>query len=171
MTAGGPDDALLVLYDDNAGVPGTLLAYTATFIVCVAPAAWYTGNIAFNAAGGAITDITLGGGTYWISAHSHWGGGFAGDWYYDEQGFLGGSAGVFDGTTWSAESADIAFEIVSNSFATLRVLNIGDDEDEDQIKKMIFVRGAIIPGTDDDGNDIGVQVVATAKAGNDDLVV
>ena len=61
MTGGGPQDALFALYDDNAGVPGNLLAYTAEFVVGVAPAAWYTGNIAFNAAGGAITDITLGG--------------------------------------------------------------------------------------------------------------
>ncbi len=170
MTGGGPRDALFALYDDNAGVPGNLLAYTASFVVGVAPAAWYTGNIAFNAGGGAIADIALGAGTYWISTLARWAGGFVGDWYYDDQGFVDGSASVYGGAVWSAEAADIPFEIIVNSFAALRVLDIGDDEDEDQVKKKFIVKGAVYPSTDAEGNEVPVQIKVSVEEDSDELV-
>ncbi len=169
MTAGGARDALFALYDDVAGVPTNLLAYTAGFVVGVAPAAWYSDNIAFNPAGGAIASIVLGAGTYWISVLSRYGGGFTGEWYYDQQNDSGGASSLEGGGGWAAVTDDTAYEIVTSAFATQRVLNISDDEDEDQIRKKIVVKGAVYPGTVD-GDETPSQVKASIENDSNELV-
>ncbi len=90
-------------------------------------------------------------------------------------GYADGAAGVYDGAAWALEDAggdgaDHPFEISSNSFATLRVLDIGDDEDEDQVKKMFIVKGAVFPEVDGEGNEITAQVKVTVQVDTDDLV-
>lgn len=90
-------------------------------------------------------------------------------------GYADGVAGVFDGAVWAAEDAggdgaDHPFEIIINSFATLRVLNIGDDEDEDQVKKRIVVRGASVPDRDAEDNVISRQITETNEESSNDLV-
>ncbi len=89
--------------------------------------------------------------------------------------FPDGVAGVFDGTVWTAEDAggngaDHPFAIDTITFAALRVLDIADEEDEDQVKKQFTVLGAVIPSTDAEGNEINTQITQTVEVGSDDLV-
>ncbi len=89
-------------------------------------------------------------------------------------GYADGVAGVYGSVSWLAEDAggdgaDHPFEIITNSFAALRMLDIGDDEDEDQIKKKFTVRGAVYPDTNDDG-DFQAQVKQTVAIDSDELV-
>jgi hypothetical protein len=65
----------IALYTDVAGVPTTLLAYTAD-LTANTTAQWHTSAVAFDAAGAAITTVTLAAGTYWVSIHVNGGGGF-----------------------------------------------------------------------------------------------
>jgi hypothetical protein len=77
----------LVIYDDDGGAPGNLVAYTADITVSASGSPdWWSGDIAFNAAAGAISDIDLAGGDYWIAVMSRGGGGFTFTWYYDGSG-------------------------------------------------------------------------------------
>lgn len=85
------------------------------------------------------------------------------------QGYAGGVASVFDGTTWTAEAADIPFDVVTNSFAALRVLDIGDEVDEDQIKKKIIVRGAVYPSLEN-GDEVQAQITDSVSTDRDDIV-
>lgn len=98
---------------------------------------------------------------------------------YYEIGFDGtptypdGVASVFDSGagTWSASGGDHAFEVVTRSLAVLRLLDIGDDEDEDQVKKKIIVRGATLTSTDVEGNETQTQIEEEAITLVDDLAV
>ena len=87
-------------------------------------------------------------------------------------GFAGGIANVFDGASWSADGGDLTFEIVTIGLPTLRLLNIADDEDENQVKKEAIVHGATVPSTtastiDDPGGD-ETQTQITANRHTDD---
>lgn len=86
-------------------------------------------------------------------------------------GYADGIANVYDGAAWAADAGDHPFEVVIDVFPTLRVINISDDEDEDQVKKEVIVRGATLPGTDAEGNEIQTQITATRFTESDDLVL
>jgi len=67
----------ICVYSDVAGVPTTLLAYTAD-ITATTTAAWQTSAVAFDGAGAAITSLDLASGsTYWVTIHVNGGGGFS----------------------------------------------------------------------------------------------
>lgn len=85
--------------------------------------------------------------------------------------YAGGVASEFDSGagTWSASSGDLAFEVVTRSLAVLRLLDIGDDEDEDQVKKKVIVRGATLTDTDLEGNETQTQIEQEAITLSDDL--
>ena len=93
-------------------------------------------------------------------------------------GYAGGIANVYDsgGGTWGAGGGDLAFEIEHVVFPTLRLLGIADDEDEDQIKKEVIVRGATVPSTtpasgdDPGGDETQVQITAQRHTDSNDLV-
>jgi hypothetical protein len=77
--------------------------------------------------------------------------------------YAGGGASVFDGATWTASAGTaISFEITSRVYPALRILDISDDENEDQVKKKVYVRGAtlshIVVGGPDAGSEVQVQI-------------
>lgn len=170
-------DVRFALYDDNAGAPGNLLAYTASFAVNTTPQ-WWSAGIAFDDVGGGIADIALGAGDYWITIFSRGGGGFTFTWYFDEVGYAGGIANVYDSGagTWGAGGGDLAFEVDHYAFPALRLLNISDDEDEDQVKKQVLVQGAVVPSTtpasgdDPGGDETQTQITAERHTDSNDLV-
>lgn len=86
-------------------------------------------------------------------------------------GYADGAASVFNGTTWSAVAGDTAFEAVVRTYPQLRILDIGDDEDEDQVKKKVYVKGAVIIGADAEGNATETQISAEALTYDDSLAV
>lgn len=88
-------EAKFAIYTDNAGAPGSLVAYTDPVVVNTTPQ-WWTANIAYDAAGSPISGIDLTGGTYWISIFSRGGGGFTFTWYYD----TGGTSYDANPNTW-----------------------------------------------------------------------
>lgn len=86
-------------------------------------------------------------------------------------GYTGGAPARFNGTIWVAVTGDHPFTAATTAFATGRITNISDDEDEDQVKKRVTVRGAAIIALDTEGNEITTQVEQTASTQSDDLVV
>jgi hypothetical protein len=86
-------------------------------------------------------------------------------------GYAGGAPAVYNGATWSAVAGDYVFTATARAFASGRIVNIADDEDEDQVKKRVTVRGAAIVSTDAEGNEITTQIEQTASTQSDDLVV
>jgi hypothetical protein len=93
-------------------------------------------------------------------------------------GYADGIANVYDSGagTWGAGGGDLAFEVEHTAFPALRLLDIADDEDEDQVKKQAIVRGATVPSTTPaSGDDLGgdetqVQITAERHTDSDDLV-
>ena len=87
--------------------------------------------------------------------------------------YAGGVSSVFDsgGGGWSSTVGDHAFEVVTRALAVLRLLDIGDDEDEDQVKKKVIVRGATLTSTDVEGNETQTQIEEEAITLSDDLAV
>lgn len=91
-------------------------------------------------------------------------------------GYAGGVANIFDGATWSAAGGDLVFSVRQSAFPTLRILDIADDEDEDQVKKQVIVRGATVPSTtpvsgdDPGGDETQTQITAERHTDSDDLV-
>lgn len=88
-------------------------------------------------------------------------------------GYANGAPGVYNSgsATWSAVAGDYAFNTVTTTFAALRLLDIGSDEDEDQVKKQVKVAGAVLTSTDIEGNSTQAQVVGESHIVSDDLVV
>lgn len=91
-------------------------------------------------------------------------------------GYADGIANVYNGAAWAAGGGDLCFEVVSAEFPRLRLLDIEDDEDEDQVKKEAIVRGAtlesVTPAVGDDpgGDVIQEQITATRFTDSDDLI-
>lgn len=93
-------------------------------------------------------------------------------------GYAGGVANVYDSGagTWGAGGGDLAFEVDHYAFPTLRLLDIADDEDEDQVKKHVLVRGTMVPSTtpasgdDPGGDETQVQIKAERHTDRNDLV-
>lgn len=91
-------------------------------------------------------------------------------------GYAAGIANVYDGATWAAGGGDLAFEVEHSALPTLRLLDIAGDEDEDQVKKQVVVRGASVAGVtlpsgDDPGGDATqTQITAERHTDRDDVV-
>jgi len=99
-------------------------------------------------------------------------------------GYAAGEPAVYDssGGTWSTiGSGDYVFTTVTTTFSALRLLDIGDDEDDDQVKKQVIVHGAtlsgdtatgrtLLGGFDAEGNVISTQVYGEDHIVSDDLV-
>ncbi|KKL64077.1 hypothetical protein LCGC14_2168670, partial [marine sediment metagenome] len=89
-------------------------------------------------------------------------------------GYAGGVPAVYTGAAWAAVGGDYVFTAVARAFASGRIVNIADDEDEDQVKKRVTVRGAAISSdanVDAEGNQITTQIQESARTQSDDLVV
>ncbi len=89
-------------------------------------------------------------------------------------GYAGGAPSVYDGASWASGTGDFVFIAVTRVFASGRIVNIADDEDEDQVKKRVTVRGAAISSdanVDAEGNQITTQIQESARTLSDDLVV
>ena len=92
-------------------------------------------------------------------------------------GYAGGVANVYDSGagTWGAGGGDLAFEVEHVSFPALRLLDIADDEDEDQVKKQVLVRGTMVPSTtpasgdDPGGDETSTQITGERHTDSDDL--
>ena len=96
-------------------------------------------------------------------------------------GYADGIANVFDSVagTWGAGGGDLVFEVEHMSFPVLRLLDIADDEDEDQVKKQVVVRGATVasttpasgdPGGDPGGDEMQDQIKGERHTEVDDLI-
>lgn len=169
---GAPTDNLYFeLYDDDgSGKPGTtLLGGSDKYNGQLLNTLTYTEVILRILSGAELTAGT----TYHIVVRRS--GAVDGVNYYTmgrvaAGGYAGGAPAVYNGTTWSAVAGDYVFTAQTTAFATGRITNIADDEDEDQVKKRVTVRGAVIISTDAEGNQINTQVEQTASTWSNDLV-
>ncbi len=85
-------------------------------------------------------------------------------------GYADGSSQVFNGSTWSSATGDLVFETLQQSTPTLRIVDIGDEEDEDQIKRVVTVEGATLESTDAEGNATQERIEQTAYIATEELV-
>ncbi len=91
-------------------------------------------------------------------------------------GYADGIANVYDGAVWAAGGGDLAFEVVTVALPTMRLIDIADDEDENQVKKEAIVHGATVPGTtpatidDPGGDELQVQITGNRHTDDNSLV-
>lgn len=164
--------------DDGSGAPnGTVLGGGDTFAGSILQVDSYT-QVDVT----VTTETRLVSGTMYHLVVGRTGGLDAVNYYEVSTGigvdYAGGIANVYDsgGPAWGASGGDLMFEVEHSVFPTLRLLDIADDEDEDQIKKQAIVSGATVPSTtpasgdDPGGDETQVQITAERHTDRDDLV-
>jgi len=171
---GSPTDSLeFDLYnDDGTGLPGTLL---------LGSSSKYPGQFLdttdYNQVQMMIlsgTELTLGTQYHIVVRRS--GNVDAANYYLVGRvsggGYADGAPGVYNSgpATWGALTGDYSFGTTTTTFSALRLLDIADDEDEDQVKKQMTVLGAVLSSTDIEGNVTQTQVYGESHIVSDDLV-
>ncbi len=175
MVAAPTDGIYFELYDDDGtGKPGsTLLGGTAKYNGQLLNAVTYT-EVPIR----ILSGVELTAGTQYHIVVRREGAVDAVNYYelgrVAAGGYAGGVPAVYDGSVWAAVGGDYVFTAATRAFATGRIVNIADDEDEDQVKKRVTVRGAAISSAanvDAEGNQITTQIQESASTQSDDLVV
>ncbi len=123
FASGCPNDFTLFFYNDNAGLPGSLIAsYAVGNANATATGSQYAGSVDEYFYSTDISPLTLAAGTtYWLGITNTTGYGPVG-WSWETSNEVGTHANfLIDGTGWVSLTSDLAFNLTNDSISAAAI--------------------------------------------------